>query len=49
MPNKFGYGTYVVETPDGEAFQVAGYRHEVRDLLVDEFGYDFYSLSIYQI
>lgn len=47
--NRFGYSTYLVEDKDGNAFQVAGYRHEVMYMLMDEYGYDFYTLSIYPL
>ena len=47
--HRFQYSTYIVEDQDGEAFQIAGYRADVMYMLMDEFGYDFYTLSIYEV
>ena len=47
--HRFQYSTYIVEDKDGHAFQVAGYRHEVMYMLMDEYGYDFYTLNIFEV
>ena len=47
--HKFQYSTYLIEEPNGGAYQVAGYRHEVIEILMETYGYDFYSLNIYEL
>ena len=46
---KFQYSTYLIEEPNGDAYQIAGYRHEVTEMLVEAYGYDFYNLKIYEL